>query len=95
MTTHELAKQLLGGPDIGVVVPKVIEYDDDPDDSCADPVVSITDAYENGVQVKVAIISYSSSDHAQRPGPTPAVTNQPVELCGNITPPAAPAEAKT
>lgn len=60
MTTHELARQLLAGPDIGVAVPKVLEYDDDPDGSCADPVVSITDAHENGAPVKVAMISYSA-----------------------------------
>lgn len=62
MTTHELAKQLLDGPNIGVVVPRVIEYDDNPDDSCADPVISIIDAHENGVPVKVAMISYSSNN---------------------------------
>lgn len=59
MTTHEFANQLLAGPDLEVAVPKVIEYDDDPDDSCADPVIAITDAQENGQSCKVALITYS------------------------------------
>lgn len=61
MTTHEFAKQLLAGPDMDVAVPKVIQYDDDPDDSCADPVIDIVDAHNMGELCKVALISYKSS----------------------------------
>lgn len=59
MTTHEFAKQLLAGPDLLVIVPKVIEYEDDPDDSWADPVITI-EGPDLDDKLKVAMISYKS-----------------------------------
>jgi hypothetical protein len=61
MTTHQFAKQLLAGHDIEVAVPKVKEYDDNPDDSTADPVVVIVEGHENGTPCKIALISYPAS----------------------------------
>ena len=72
MTTREFAKQLLSMPNLPIAVPKVIEYEDNPDDSCADPIVSIVDAHENGTPRKIALISYAANTQAEpRPGKSP------------------------
>lgn len=39
VTAHEFARWLLEGPDLPIMVPKVIEYDDS-EDCCADPFVT-------------------------------------------------------
>lgn len=59
MTTHEFAKRLLAGPEIEVVVPKVLEYEFDPDDAFCDPVLTLVEAREKGRKCKVALITYS------------------------------------
>lgn len=62
MTTHEFAEILLKLPNIGIVVPKVIEYDDNPDDSCADPVINITAGRdENENMCNIAVITYEKA----------------------------------
>jgi len=60
MTTHEFAKQLLDGPDIVILVPKCLEYDDNPDGSCANPLIAWIQVQTDGVTHDAALISYSS-----------------------------------
>lgn len=59
MTTHEFAKQLLELPELPIVVPRVVEYEDDPDDSIAEPKIAVVDGEDNGAPCKVALITYT------------------------------------
>lgn len=58
-TSHGFARQLLEGPDLPILIQKVIEWDDS-EDCCAIPVVSQTKGEETatGEECDVLIISY-------------------------------------
>lgn len=71
MTAHELAKKLLDGPDLPIVVPKVKEYSDEDEDSCATPTVSNHEGRDpNDEPIEVLVISYSANaiGDSQSPG---------------------------
>lgn len=62
MTTHEFAHQLLEGPNIPIVIPKVLQFATNEDDNLADPEIYIAlvalDANDPTCEVEAAIISY-------------------------------------
>lgn len=59
MTSHELARQLLNGPDLPIVVPKVKEYSEDEEDCCAEPNVRPCEGRdESDLPSEMLVISY-------------------------------------
>ena len=60
MTSHQFAKELLAGPDLFIMVPKVKKYSDNEDDCCAFPSVSKQEGHNNITDqpCEVLVISY-------------------------------------
>ena len=60
MTSHQFAKELLAGPDLFIMVPKVKEYSDNEEDCCAVPSVSKQEGHNNITDqpCEVLVISY-------------------------------------
>ena len=60
-TAHELAKELLAGPDLPIYTPRVATYDDTAEDLPA-PVVTETDGETwDGKPCTLLVISYSEN----------------------------------
>lgn len=58
MTAHEFARKLLDGPDLPIVVPKVVEYSDNEEDNCRPSAVSETDGIDHTEQpMRILIIT--------------------------------------
>jgi hypothetical protein len=69
MTAHDFARQLLSGPDLPILVPKVREYDDDEDNCCADPFIVEDDGKNRitGDHCRILIIDQAANSHSRIP----------------------------
>ena len=62
MTSHQFAKELLGGPDLPIFVPAVLEYDDS-DESARTPLITPIrgERTDNDEQCNLLMISYEAN----------------------------------